>query len=97
MIERKLPAPLRRLVKALRTELSAEVEAERIPGSDDLPDRFRLAVVSPKFRTMKHLRRQDVVWKIVDRVLDPDEQLSLISLILAFSPNELESAGNQKR
>jgi len=99
MSESKLPAKLRRLVKAFKLELGAEVEVERVDSPDPWPDRFRfrLAVVSPKFKAMNHLRRQEVVWEIVNRFLGPGEQLSILSIFLAFSPNELEPAGRQKR
>jgi stress-induced morphogen len=99
MTESRLPVKLKQLVKAFKTELGAEVEVERVESPDPWPDRFRfrLAVVSPKFKEMNHLRRQELVWKIVNRILEPGEQLSILSIILAFSPNELEPAGKQKR
>lgn len=58
--------------------------------------RFRLAVVSPKFRKMFHLKRQDRVWEIVDATLDR-EQAVRISLILAYAPDELATANRARK
>lgn len=84
-----LPEQISQLVQVLKAELAAEVEVERIENLDPFPDRFRIAIVAPRFESMGQLDRQDLIWAIVDRVLSRGEVLA-ISMILAFSPNELE-------
>ena len=96
MTQTELPEKITRVVQAIRDELGAEVDVERVQNLDPFPDRFRLAVVSKQFESVPHLERQDRLWEIVDRVLDRGESLA-ISMILAFSPNELEPAATQKK
>jgi acid stress-induced BolA-like protein IbaG/YrbA len=74
--------------KKLRSEFKSVLDAEKvlfepIPGSR----RFRVIVVSSKFKKMPQLKRQDRIWTVVNSVLDPEASLR-ISLILAFAPNE---------
>jgi hypothetical protein len=71
------------LTDALRKQLSAEVSAEAVA-----PGRYRFAVVSPKFKDVADLQRQDQIWAIVDSTISRAETLD-ISLILAFSPDEV--------
>jgi len=66
----------------------AEVEAE--PVNDR--GRFRIAVVSPEFRQLTHLQRQDALWAVVDATLPAEAALD-ISLILAYAPEDLAAAG----
>jgi len=93
--ERRVPPKLLKVVKAIKAELSAEVEIERLPMDDPWPDQFRIAVVSPRFKSLDHFKRQDLIWPIVNRILRPEELLA-ISAILAFSPNELEPASKTR-
>jgi len=95
MKQRALPASVRKLTRAIKTEYSGEVEVERVSSADSWPDRFRFAVVSPKFKSMTPMQRQDKLWDIVDRVMTPEESLA-ISIILAFSPSELEPPTRSK-
>jgi acid stress-induced BolA-like protein IbaG/YrbA len=95
MSERRVPPKLLKVAKALKTALSAEVEIERLPMDDPWPDQFRIAVVSPRFKSLNHFKRQDLIWPIVNRILGAEELLA-ISVILAFSPNELEAASKSK-
>jgi hypothetical protein len=90
MSERRVPAELLKVAKALKTGLSAKVEIERLPMDDPWPDQFKIVVVSPRFRSLDYFKRQDLIWPIVNRILSPGETLS-ISVILAFSPNEPEA------
>jgi acid stress-induced BolA-like protein IbaG/YrbA len=94
MSEEKLPRILQRLVDTLKQELGAEVEVERVNDDGD-PDRFRLGVVSQRFASMPDLKRQDLLWGIVDRLMSPRDSM-VISIILAFSPEELEPASERK-
>jgi acid stress-induced BolA-like protein IbaG/YrbA len=79
----KKPKYIERLEKALKTQLAAEVEVEQ-----SAPHRYRFAVVSKKFERMRPLKRQDLIWKIVDETLDR-EQVLAISMILAFAPKDV--------
>jgi len=45
-------------------------------------------VIAKKFKSMRPSERQDLVWRIADQVLVPDEQL-LVSMILTLTPDEL--------
>jgi len=90
MSERRVPPKILKVAKALKTELSAKVEIERLPLDDPWPDQFKIAVVSPRFKSLDYFKRQDLIWPIVNRILSPGEALA-ISIILAFSPNELEA------
>ena len=75
---------VRRLKEELQKKFKAEVEVEKISKG-----RFRLSVVSPMFKRMGQMTRQDRVWELVDEVLSRDATLD-VSLILTFAPNELE-------
>jgi acid stress-induced BolA-like protein IbaG/YrbA len=89
MKKRRLPPAITRLKKALASEFGAVVDVQPVPGGS-LPDYFRVALVSTRFARMPHLKRQDAVWDVADRILSREEVLS-VSMILAFAPNELES------
>lgn len=95
MPELRLPKEIKRLVRTLKNELSADVDVELVPSSVAFPNRYRLAIVSAKFEPMTHLKRQDLVWEIIDRVLDREQSLA-VSMILAFSPREMEPLSKQK-
>ena len=83
---RIVPAAMRKLARALREEFDAEVEIEVSPGDAVTGDRFRFAVVSPRFRRIHHLKRQDLIWDVVDKLLTREEAFSVL-MILAYSPN----------
>ena len=80
------PAQANALKSALRKTFPGRVEAERLNGRG----RYRFAIVSTQFAKMSHLRRQDVIWKVVDSIL-PRQATVDISLILAFAPHELQA------
>ncbi len=75
------------LRNALKTQFRAEVEVEKVGAGG----RYRFAVVSSQFDKMNQLKRQDEIWKVVDKTLSRNEILG-ISLILAFAPKELAAA-----
>ena len=72
------------LVAALVSRFGGEAEAEQVAADG----RYRFAIVSPRFESMPHLRRQDDVWKVVDEVLTREETLD-VSLVLTMAPDEL--------
>jgi hypothetical protein len=83
----KLPAFIEALVDALKRELPrAKVDVERVPRTN----RYRLAVVAPQFSRMRHPKRQNLLWDIVEKVLKRDELLR-VSMIIAMSPAEFRS------
>jgi hypothetical protein len=48
---------------------------------------YRVAVLAPKFKQLKSYERQNLVWRIAEKTLTPDEQLR-ISMILTLTPEE---------
>lgn len=80
------------LADALRQQFAADVDVEQVGPNG----RFRFAVTSPQFEELEHLRRQDLIWEVVDRTLPRDAALD-ITLILAFAPTELASSGGTTR
>ncbi|HEV8608070.1 MAG TPA: hypothetical protein VGQ99_22230 [Tepidisphaeraceae bacterium] len=88
----KKPAFLAQLRNALVDDLAkagihARVELEPVATTK----LHRIFVLAPEFRALKHSERQNLVWRIADRVLDPDQQL-LISMIITLTPNEAKGA-----
>ncbi len=79
----ELPDAIAKVRDAFEHELDAEVSVEQTA-----PARFRLDVFSPKFVGVAHLKRQDLLWAIVDRICTREESL-LISVIIAFAPGEV--------
>jgi len=79
---------LQELLDELKRRFHAQVEAEQVS-----PGRFRLGVVSPQFAGVPGLRRQDRIWEAIDEMLDREQTLD-ISLVLAYSPDEIEVAPN---
>lgn len=66
----------------IRAEVSAEpIRTTRL---------YRVAVLAPKFKVLKHSERQDLVWRIAERALSPDEMMR-ISMILTLTPDEVEA------
>ena len=83
----ELPLPVKKATDALRERLHATVDAEPVGTAN----RYRLGVMSTQFSGMPHMRRQDLVWEIVDSVLDREESL-MLTVILALSPEELSTS-----
>ena len=85
---KNLPAFLDRLVMALVEGLkaggiAAKVYVEPVPSTK----LHRLTVLAPKFAALRPSERQDLVWRIVDDILDREDQLK-ISMILTLTPDE---------
>jgi hypothetical protein len=87
---RNEPAFLARLKEALTDTLrangiAAEVDTEPVPTTR----LYRVAVLAPKFKRLRHSERQDLVWRIAERALSPEEQMR-VSMILTMTPDEAE-------
>lgn len=83
--------PAKKLVKAFQARFGGDVEfdSEVVGGVQ----RFSFYLVSPKFKGMSPLKRQDAAWEVVDAVLSRDEVLH-VSAILPLAPSEVrEFAG----
>ena len=88
----KRPVFLAQLKDALIGDLAkagirARVELEPVPTTR----LHRVYVFASEFAALKHSERQNLVWRIADRVLDADQQL-LISMIITLTPNEAKGA-----
>jgi hypothetical protein len=82
------PAFLGRLKTALVDGLkvggiAADVDSEPVPTTR----LHRVMVLAPKFKALKHTERQNLVWRIAEQTLGPEEQLK-ISMILTLTPDE---------
>ena len=82
------PAFLTQLKKALVDALKvngiqAKIHAEPVPTTR----LYRVTVVAPQFKAMKHSERQDLVWRVTEKALSPDNQLR-ISMILTLTRDE---------
>mgnify|MGYP001562078853 CR=1 FL=1 len=80
------------LLTALRQGLNtagieAEVDTEAVPGTK----LHRVIVVSPNFSDVRQGERQDLVWRIADKVLKREEALR-VSMIITVTPAELTGA-----
>ena len=85
---RTVPAFLIRLKKALvetlkRAGIEAKVKSEPVPQTK----LFRLAVLSPQFKAMRHSERQSLVWRITEKAISPDDQMR-ISMIHTLTSEE---------
>lgn len=80
--------PAAKLVDAFRKRFGGEVEfdAEVVGGIE----RFSFYLVSPQFKALSHLKRQDAVWEVIDSVLSREEALQ-VSGVLPLVPGEIES------
>lgn len=76
----------KKLVDVLKKQFGGKIHSEEVNSKG----RFRLEMVSPKFRKMSQLQRQDAVWAVVDKAVAdgtlPREVVLDISLILTYSP-----------
>jgi hypothetical protein len=80
-------ATAKKLAAEIKKRFAADVEVEQI----DPKGRFRFNVASPRFEKMPHLKRQDLLWDVVDEVLSRQDTID-ISLILAYAPSELATS-----
>jgi hypothetical protein len=76
----------KQLAQALERRFAAFVDLEEVA-----PGRFRFGVVSSQFVGVSQLRRQDEIWNVIDEVVPRDHRLD-VSLILAFAPEEIQTA-----
>ena len=79
-----------RLEEALRDGLrkvgiEAEVETQPVPTTL----LHRAIVVSPQFRELGYMDRQEVIWRILDQFFSRDDQL-YISSVWTMTPAEME-------
>lgn len=80
--------PLKKLVSALTARFGGRVEHDKeVVGG---VERISLYLVSPKFKSLSHLKRQDAVWEVIDSTLSREEALQ-VSAVLALAPGEIES------
>ncbi len=89
MARMRTPLHLKKLVTALQLGLReagirAEIETEPVQGTR----LHRVYVVAPRFRSLRPSERQDLVWRIAQQVLTPEEQLR-ISMIMTVTRQEL--------
>ena len=86
---RPSPPFIIRVKKALtedlaRARIPAEVTVESIPGTK----LHRVTVVAAKFAKLRFSERQAVVWRIIDQVLQKDEQV-FVSMVYTLTPGEI--------
>jgi hypothetical protein len=73
------------LIRGLKTVgINATVDIERVLGTQ----LHRVFVVADAFAKLRPAERQDLVWRIADQALSPDERLR-ISMIFTVTKNEL--------
>ena len=63
--------------------IDAEIEVKPVPRTR----LYRVLVLAPKFKALKPSERQNLVWRIADRALSPEDQLR-ISMILTLTNDE---------
>ncbi len=66
-----------------RAGVPAEVTIESIPGTK----LHRVTVIAAKFAKLRFSERQAVVWRIIDQVLQKDEQV-YVSMVYTLTPSE---------
>lgn len=49
---------------------------------------FRFFVVSDAFKNLRHSERQNIVWRVVDRTLSPEDSIK-VSMIMTLATTEL--------
>jgi hypothetical protein len=78
----KLAAALQKDLEDLGLHSTVEVEPA---GTTKL---YRFFVFSDEFRDLRHTERQNLVWRIVDRTLSPEESRR-VSMIMTLTNEEL--------
>jgi hypothetical protein len=86
------PAFLSELLTALEEGLKqggirAQIDSEPVPGTK----LHRVFIISPNFRNVRQGERQDLVWRIADETLQPENKLR-ISMMLTLTPAETSGA-----
>jgi hypothetical protein len=78
------PEYVTKLVEALQKALpGANVDSEQVRG-----DRYRFVVFSPHFDSLGHPERQDQVWDVVEKTLDPQD-LRKVTMILTLGEEDI--------
>jgi stress-induced morphogen len=75
------------LVTAFKARFGGEVEPH--PDDNGQSGRFDFSIVSPGFRGMTTLQRQDAVWETVNQVLGREASLD-VGMVWAFAPGEID-------
>ena len=86
--KKPVPAFIGRLKKSLVDALKAngivaDIDVESVPTTR----LYRVAIRAAKFKQLKYSERQNLVWRIAERAISPDEQMR-ISMILTLTPDE---------
>src|SRR5690349_21798314 len=82
-----------RVVSALKSGLKTAgftvtaIQTEPIKGTK----LFRVTLIAKGFEKIWHTERQDLVWRILQHVITPEEQLH-ISMVLTLAPTEATAA-----
>ena len=63
--------------------IKAQIHEEPVPTTK----LYRVTILAPQFKAMRHSERQNLVWRIAEKALSPDDQLR-ISMILTLSNEE---------
>ncbi len=75
------------LIQGLDTAgIEARVDIERVQGTR----LHRVFVIADAFAKLRPLERQDLVWRIIDQSLTPDERLQ-VSMIYTVTESEMPS------
>ena len=83
------PEFLARLTTALVDGLGAAGIAAQVNSEPVRTTKLhRVKVLAPKFKALKHTERQNLVWRIAEQTLSPEEQLR-ISMIVTLTPDEV--------
>jgi len=73
------------LIAGLKSSgIQARIDMEPVPGTR----LHRVYVIAKKFAKLRPTERQDLVWRILDRHLRPEEQFR-ISMIYTVTPEEM--------
>ena len=73
---------------AQRDDPAVAEPAQQPPADHERHDRVR--VIDPSFRRLSEARRDNRVWKYLERL--PEDVLSHLSMVLAFTPEEAKTS-----
>jgi hypothetical protein len=83
----KLKAALEKDLHDVGVDGTVEVEPA---GTTKL---FRFFVVSDGFKDLRHSERQNLVWRIVEKTLSPDDAVK-VSMVMTLTKDELGAASD---
>lgn len=82
-------ARLKRIVRALEEYAQAHPDAEiDVYRYDDVSVRVR--IIDPAFKGVSRARREDDLWRILDKV--PEESVADINVLLLLTPDETKTS-----